>query len=130
MVGELEGLLLAAVSSHVPVVRWRRSEMKCWLSPQTIKLIKKKHLVYRRLKCHFSDYSLHHYKQLRNLVRHLTRVDYQAYADKISESLSYDQKAFWSWINKTKRCRHPVPPIFHDGSLLTSDTEKAQCFNN
>ena len=44
-------------------------------------------------------------------------ADYRAYADKISGSLFSDQKAFWSWINKTKRCRHPIPPVLHDGSL-------------
>ena len=91
--GELEGLFMAAVSSHVPMVRWRRSKMKCWLSPQTIKLIKKKRLVYCHLKYRFSDHCFNHYKQLRNLVRHLTRVDYQDYADKITKSLSSDQKA-------------------------------------
>ena len=88
----------AAISSHAPMVRWRRSKMKCWLSPGTIKLIKKKRLVYRRLKRSFSDSCLRRYKQLRNLVRQLTRVDYCAYADKISGSLFSDQKAFWSWI--------------------------------
>ena len=41
-----------------------------------------------------------------------------------------DQKAFWSWINKTKQCCHPVPPVSHDDSLLPSDHEKAQCFND
>ena len=123
-------LFLAAVSSHVLMVRWRRSKMKCWLSPGTIKLIKKKRLVYRRLKRSFSDSCLCRYKRLRNLVRQLTRADYRAYADKISGSLFSDQKAFWSWINKTKRCRHPIPPVLHDGSLLTSDADKAQCFND
>ena len=59
---------MAAVSSHVPMVRWHRSKMKCWLSPQTIKLIKKKRLVYCRLKRHFSDRYLSHYKQLQNFV--------------------------------------------------------------
>jgi len=122
-------LFFAAVSTDIPVVRWRRSKMKCWLSLATIKATKQKRIVYRKLKHKPSDCLAHKYKSLRNLVRRLTRKDYQIYAEKLSSSLSSDQKVFWNWVNKVKCCRHPVPPIQADGLLLLSHCDKAQHFN-
>jgi len=47
--------LFAAVSIDVPVVRWHRSKMKCWFSAVTIKAIRLKCIVYRKLKRKPSD---------------------------------------------------------------------------
>ena len=101
-------LFLAAVSTDIPVVRWRRSKMKCWLSLAVIKAIKQKRIVYRKLKRKPSDCLAHKYKSLRNLVRKLTRKDYQIYAEKLSSSLGSDQKVFWNWVNKVKCCLFPL----------------------
>jgi len=35
----------------------------------------------------------------------------------------------WNWINKIKCCRHPVTTIRWNDSLLISDSEKANHFN-
>ena len=104
-----KGLFLAAVSTDIPSCCG--SKMKCWLSLAAIKAIKQKHIVCRKLKRKPSDCLAHKYKSLRNLVRKLTRKDYQIYAEKVSSSLGSDQKVFWNWVNKVKCCRHPVPPI-------------------
>ena len=116
----------SAVSTDIPVVHWRRSRMKCWLSLATIKAIKQKRVVYRKLKCETSDYLAHKYKSLRDLVRKLTRKDYP---EKLSSCLDSDQKIFWNWVSKVKCCCHPVPPIQVDNSLLLSEFDKAQHFN-
>ena len=123
-------LFFAAVSSDVSVVHWRRSKMKCWLSSGTIKLIKLKRVIYRRLKRSFSDQLFHRYKFLRNTVRKLTRADYRAYAEELSGTLHKNQKSFWNWINRTRRCRHPIPPLSYNSSMLIADYEKAQYFND
>ena len=59
----------------------------------------------------------------------LSQKDYQIYAENLSSSLGSDQKVFRNWVNKAKCCRHPVPPIQADDSLLLSDCDKAQHFN-
>jgi len=69
------------------------------------------------------------YKSLQNLVRKLTTKDCRAYAEELSNTLHTDQKGFWNWINKIKCCRHPVPPIHGNDSLLISDSDKARHFN-
>ena len=118
------------MSSDVPVVRWGRSEMKCWLSTRTIKLIRLKRVIYHHLRRSPSDQLLRRYKLLRNTVRRLTRVDYRSYAEELSGTLHKDQKRFWNWINRTRHCRHPIPPLRYNSSMLTTDCERAHCFNN
>ena len=118
------------MSSDVPVVRWCRSKMKWWLSTSTIKLIRLKRVIYHRLRCLPSDQLLCRYKLLRNTVRRLTRVDYRSYAEELSGTLHKDQKRFWNWINRTRHCRHPIPPLTYNSSMLTTDHERAHCFNN
>ena len=66
---------------------------------------------------------------MQNLVCKRIRKDYQIYAEKLSSSLGTDQKVFWNWVNKVKFCRHPVPPIHSNESLLISDLDRARHFN-
>ena len=114
-------LFFAAVSSDVPVVHWCRSKMKCWLSTRTIKLIRLKRVIYRRLKRSLSDQLLRRYKLLRNTVRRLTRIDYRSCAEELSGTLHKDQKRFWNWINRTRCCHYPIPPLTYNSSMLTTD---------
>ena len=125
MVGQLERFIFAAVSSEVPVVCWHRSKTKHWLSPHTIKLIKLKHVIYRRLKHSFSDQLLCRYKSLRNAVRRFTRADYRSYAKGLSGTLHNNQKFFWNWIYETRHYRHPIPLLTKTSSMLTKDYERA-----
>ena len=48
-------LFFAAVNTDIPTVRWRRFKMKSWLTATTIKAIRLKRLVYRKMKCSASD---------------------------------------------------------------------------
>ena len=48
-------LFFAAVNTDIPTVRWRRFKMKSWLTATTIKAIRLKHLVYRKMKRSASD---------------------------------------------------------------------------
>lgn len=102
--------------------------MKCWLSQSTLRLIRSKRLCYRRMK---SDTSLWpRYKCLRNEVRNLTRRDYKIYLESITNNLHHTQKPFWSWINKTRACRSPIPSLIHNDDVVSSDNTKAALFND
>lgn len=122
-------LIFAAVNTDIPSVCWRRSKMKSWFSTTTIKVIRLKRIVYRKMKRLVSDPLIKKYRLLRNLVCKLTRKDYQACAEELSASLRFGQKQFRIWINKTKHCRHSVPPILYDDVLVVSDIDKAHHFN-
>ena len=91
--------------------------MKCWLTLSTLRLIRAKRLCYRRMKSNPSLWS--RYKLWRNKVRSMTRTGYKNYME-----------PFWNWINKLKACRSPIPPLVHNDSVITSDSDKAALFND
>ena len=121
-------LFFAVVDDTIPQVRWRRSKMKCWLTLSTLRLIRAKRLCYRRMKSNPALWS--RYKLLRNKVRTMTRTDYKNYVDTITGNFYHSQKSFWNWINKLKACRSPIPPLVHNDSVITSDSDKAALFND
>jgi len=106
-------LFFVAVDDTILTVRWKKSKMKSWLSESTLKLIRSKCSCYKHMK---ADPSLWpKYKSLRNEVCNVTRRDYKTYVESITNDLLQTQKPFWSWLNKMKACRSPIPPITHDG---------------
>ena len=82
--GLFKYLFFTAVDSFVPKLRWRLKKFKHWFTYDTIHLIRKKRRLYLQLKKKDSATLLTEYKQLRNKVRYLTRLE----ARKYSESLS------------------------------------------
>ena len=122
-------LFLAAVKDSVAQVHWRRKKMKNWLSEATQQLVRLKRLCYRKLKKFFSSSRQHQYNQLRNKVRAATRFDFKVFVHSITEGLHQNSKPFWNWINKIRACRNPLPAINHKDQVITSDTAKANLFN-
>ena len=123
-------LFLAAAYDAIPSVKWKRHKMKNWLSYDTIKLIKKKRSLYRKLQ---QNPDLRpKYNQLCNLGRKATRTNYASYADTISQQFFSKPKLFWSWAYSRKAYRSPIPVCKHPTSdtLLTSDYDKAEAFSN
>ena len=121
-------LFFAMVNDTIPQAQWRRSKMKCWLSLSTLRLIRTKRLCYRRMKSNPTLWAK--YKLLRNKVRSMTRLDYKNYVDTITSNFQCSQKPFWSWINKLKACRSPIPPLVHNDNIITCDSAKAALFND
>ena len=122
-------LFFAVINDTVPQVCWRRRRMKVWLSEATLYLVRLKRLCYRKLKKLFSPARQTQYNRLRNKVRAATRFDFMTYVDSITKDLHHRQKVFWSWINKIRACRNPIPPINHNDQVVTSDSTKANLFN-
>ena len=122
-------LFFATVHDTVCTVQWRRRRMKNWLSSATIQLIRLKRLCYKKLKKMLTPSLQAKYKLLRNKVRSATRLDFQTYADSITNNLHRGQKAFWNWINKFRSCRTPIPSIHHHDGVVSDDCTKADLFN-
>ena len=64
-----------------------------------------------------------------NLVRASTRKDTQNYVQAISKSYFNAPKVFWSFVNRAKLYRSPLPTINFNGSLIHDDLIKANIFN-
>ena len=123
-------LFLSVADSCIPRVKWKRRKMKHWFSDETLHFIRQKRCVYRSLLHSPNAFLRTRYSQLSNLVRARTRRDTQRYAQTISQSYFTAPKVFWSFVNHSRACRSPLPPIDVDGNLIHDDLIKANTFNN
>ena len=103
--------------------------MKHWFSDDTLRLIHQKRRVYRSLMRSPNQFLQSKYSQLSNLVRASIRHDTQTYAQTISQSYFNLPKFFWSFVNRSRACRSPLPAIAVDGNLIHDDLVKADTFN-
>ena len=122
-------IFFATVHDTVVTVNWRRRKMKTWLSFTTIRLTRIKQLCNRKLKKVFTTTLQEKYNHLCNKVRSVTRYDFKAYVDSVTEDLCHYQRTLWNWINKLRCCRNPIPPIYHNNKPVTDDSAKASLFN-
>ena len=122
-------LFLSVANSCIPRIKWKRRKMKHWFSDDTLRLIHQKRRVYRSLMRSPNQFLQSKYSQLSNLVRASTRLDTQTYAQTISQSYFNSPKIFWSFVNRSRACRSPLPAIAVDGNLIHDDLVKADTFN-
>ena len=62
-------------------------------------------------------------------MRASTRKDTQDYVQAISKSYFTAPKVFWSFVNRARAYRSPLPVINANGSLIHDDLMKANIFN-
>ena len=122
-------LFLSVADSCIPRVRWRQRKMKHWFTDHTLHLIRQKRRVYRSLLLSPNDHLHNKYSKLSNLVRASTRKDTQDYVQAISGSYFTAPKVFWSFVNRARASRSPLPAINVNDTLVHDDLMKANIFN-
>lgn len=75
-----------------------------------------------------TDLSKPKYKAISNLVCSQTRNDTAAHVANLSSYFT-NSKKFWNFLNSVKGCHHPVPPLEHNSSFISDNTNKASIFN-
>ena len=68
------------------------------------------------------------YRKISNVVRHFIR-DTKKHVLNICENYSRVSKKFWSWINRSKGHRSPIPSLVCDDVIISDDVGRASCFN-
>ena len=101
--------------------------MKHWFSSETIHLIRVKRRIYHQIKQFGTDLLKRKYNAISNLVRSQTRKDTAAHVSNLSSSYFVNSKKLWNFLNSVN-C-HPVPPLKHNGTLISDDYDKASIFN-
>ena len=69
------------------------------------------------------------YRKISNIVRHLTRYETKQHVLNICHNYPKNPKKFWSWLNRSKGYRNPIPSLLYDDSVISDDAKKASCFN-
>ena len=123
-----------ACETFIPKEKVRRNNnanKPIWMKQATLNLIrikKRRHIKFLNTK---SQTDKDAYKNIRNEVTAATRRDRQCFERNISKQIRNNNKLFWRYINSQRQSKTSIPDLKRpDGSLATTDIEKAEILNN
>ena len=123
-----------ACEKFIPKEKVRRNvnaNKPIWMKQATLNLIrtkKRRHIKFLNTK---SQADRDAYRSIRNEVTAATRRDRQCFERNISKTIRNNNKLFWRYINSQRQSKTTIPDLRRpDGSLATTDAEKAEILNN
>ena len=124
----------SACNNHIPkekVHRNNKLNKPIWMKQATLNLIrtkKRNHIRYLNTKT-LADKEA--YKISRNQVTAATRRDRLCFERNISKRIRTNNKLFWRYVNSQRQSKTSIPDLQRpDGSMASSDIEKAEILNN
>ena len=110
------------------------SKDKPWVTPEMRRLLCKRHRLWKRFRQSGSAHHYQIYKKVWNAIVTLNRKNIRAYASNIDLHLGecVDPKGWWSNIKTllSSKGHQSIPPLLHEGHVVTSDRDKAEIFNH
>ena len=113
------------------IFRNNRYNKPIWMKPSTLNLIKRKRRCHIKFLNTRSPIDKLAYNTIRNEVTASTRRDRLAFERNISKEIKNNNKLFWRYVNSQRKSKANIPDLERpDGSMATSDEEKAEILNN
>ena len=128
-------LLAAEVSIPNKTVLIRKSDPP-WMNGQVRKMIRKRRRLHKKAKRSNSDHDWSNFRKIRNKCVNLVKSTKEKYLQKqiaLLESPSLSVQNWWKLLKNlsgTPSKKSDYPPINVNGSIIESNTDKANCFNN
>lgn len=102
-----------------------------WMNKGTLRSIRKKHKAWAKITHSPTAENYMEYKKTRNQARWETRKAMKNYEKEIASNMKNNPKLFWKYVNSKLKTRQPLSDLMKpDGTLTTSDEEKAEILNN
>ena len=115
---------------YVPKKKKFDRKKPVWLNQKCMKSIKKKYELYKRYKFSTLHYDYQRYIEQRNETKRQIRKAVKEFEKKLSKECKKNVKGFWKYVNnKLKRSTNICNLLKPDGSLTTSNKEKADTLN-
>lgn len=95
---------------HVPKSVIRKRNFPVWFTSDIIKITKRKHRIFKKLKRTQSQYLRDQYNFLRSEVKRMINAAYNKYIRKVESSITNDPVTFWSYI-RSKNASTSIPEI-------------------
>ena len=108
---------LDIMSLCIPTKLISPSPLPPWLPKSLLPKIRRRQALFRHSKSSPSLLPL--YRSLQNSIY-----------SSIKNQLSSSPDKFWSFVKSLRKSPSTVPPLFSNGSLLTSDSDKSHCLNS
>ena len=101
-----------------------------WMKASTEKLVKDKQHTWVKFLNTKSPQHYELYRQARNKVSHAVNYDRWHYEKGIAREIRDNLKAFWKYVNKSRKNKRQIPNLIRkNGTLTKTDCEKANALN-
>ena len=126
--------LQSAIDKYVPTRMSKSREKPPWISPESRRLIKKQHDLFRKQKgCAKASRATQHYRSLKAFTQRSIRKDYWNYVkglitDQDDESPTSD-KRFWKFVKHQRQEGQGVAPLKSEGKMEDDPAQKANLLN-
>lgn len=126
-----QDLVLAAVNQHVPKMKLRRKPRPPWIDKEVLKLVRKKKVLWKRLRANASLEVTTKFKFLRKQTKRLISFKYFQYLKSLSDKLKTNPRKFWSFHSLKSKSKRLPEVITYSGKARSAKdpVEKASLFN-
>ena len=114
----------------VPVKRRRIRNKPIWMSPNIIRVVRKKRRLWKVYK-KSSDYQSYLvYKKVEKIVKDTVRKAKKNFEKKLAKNAKKNPKAFYAYLNSRTSNKAFVGPLKDNGSMVTEDSTKVEVLNS
>jgi len=124
----LRQLIDSLVQTYVPVRKVRKAGKKkpMWMTHNAVKMVKKKHKIFRKFKT--GDHPA--CKQASKVASCAVRKARRNFENKLAENIKSDNKSFYAYVRSMSRSRvGPGPLVDENGDVVASAQEMSDRFN-
>ena len=121
-----------AVERNVPKMKTNMSKKSkpIWMTYKAQKAVKAKYNSWKKYTRSKQHYDFEDFKRKRNQATREVRRARMMFERKLARNLKTDVKTFWRYVNNGMKVRVPVGDLEReDGTVATTDTEKAEVLN-
>ncbi|KAI8514688.1 hypothetical protein Bbelb_072790 [Branchiostoma belcheri] len=124
-----------SMARHIPTKKPRRKESLPWMTPDILRLIRKRNRLYRKMKKSGCQITQKEVKNLNREIRKLMRRSYWRYTESLFSPTSSEegsrpsQKRFWTYMKHQRSTTTGVPALKSNGKLITDPKQKAELLN-
>ncbi|XP_068704009.1 uncharacterized protein [Montipora foliosa] len=126
-----QDLVIAVVDMHIPKMKLRHKSRPPWIDKDVLKLVRKKKVLWKRLKGNGSVEMTLKFKTSRKETNRLISFKYSQYLKSLSDKLKTNPKKIWAFHSlKSKTKRLPEVITYRSKAMSAKDpSEKASLFN-
>ena len=122
----------ASMELYVPKTH-RKKKNRCsptWLEPGCLKIIKRKHRLYKRFLASKAGRDYTNYIETRNRCKRMIKNAKREYEKEVANGSKTNPKKFWRFVQGKLKTKSGISPLNSNGKTVVSDQDKANVLNS
>ena len=123
--------LMSLIQKHISAVKISSKKRKpLWMNQNALTKVKKNQQAFQRYLSTKEGKDYLEYVKYRNQAKTACRYSTKIFERQLSKEGKYNPKAFFSYVKSKISCYGKIPDLIIDETRLSTDIEKATCFND